>query len=66
MKVSYSNKLYEVRTERGYSIRRLSQLTGISKSHIAKIEAYESIPSICIAYTLARALDVEVDYLFRC
>lgn len=56
----------DVRNSKGMSIRELSKLSGVAKSHIEKIEAGTTSPSVDIMCKLARALDVPVYSLFSC
>lgn len=62
----YKSCLKEERIKKRYSIDQLSKKSGISKSHISRIENYERIPSVCVAYALARALSIHVNDLFQC
>ena len=47
-----------VREERSISIRKLAAMTGISPSHIVRIENGESMPTISTLCKIAKALDV--------
>lgn len=59
-------KLYvdKVRIEKGISIRELAARARISKSHVQRIEAGESIPTLEVICRIAKALDVPVTELF--
>lgn len=59
-------KLYvdKVRIEKGVSIRELAARAGISKSHVQRIEAGESVPSLEVICRIAKALNVPVTDLF--
>ncbi|MEG1564963.1 MAG: helix-turn-helix transcriptional regulator [Bacteroides sp.] len=58
--------LYEKRTEKAMSIRTLSAISGVAKSHIERIEAGETNPTISVMCKLAKALDISVGELFSC
>ena len=58
--------LRAVRKMHGVSIRRLSALTGISKSHIVRIENGESIPTVATLCKIANALHVYPGVLYSC
>lgn len=55
-----------VRAEKNMSIRALSEKSGVAKSHIQRIEAGETNPTIETMCKLAKALDVSVNELFSC
>ncbi|QEK11655.1 helix-turn-helix transcriptional regulator [Crassaminicella thermophila] len=62
-------KLYikEIRERRGFSIRQLSELSGISKTYIAELErGTKKNASMKVLCRLAKALDVHVSVLFNC
>ena len=52
-------KLYILRKKRGYSLRKLAELTGLSHSFICDIEHGRSNPSINNLQVLAKALEVK-------
>ena len=56
--------LRTVRRQRGLTLERLAEQTGLTKSYLSKIERRHSTPSIAVALKLARALDVDVGRLF--
>ncbi|WP_428909048.1 helix-turn-helix domain-containing protein [Niallia sp. Krafla_26] len=57
-------RLKRLRIQKGYSISKLSKLTGISKSYISYIERdLQNNPSYQILIKLADALDTSIDYL---
>lgn len=57
----------ELREKRGLSYEQLAQKSGVAKSYIQKIESNANVnPSARILCKLAKALDVEVEKLFRC
>lgn len=59
-------KLYvdRVRIEKGVSIRELAARAKISKSHVQRIEAGETMPSLEVMCRIARALEVPLTDLF--
>ncbi len=58
--------LASIRKEKGMSARRLSDLSGISKTHILNIENGNTSPTIDCLCKLACALRVDVRELFSC
>lgn len=57
-------KLEIVRNSKGYSIRQLVRMSGLSKSTIQKIERNKCSPSINTVENLAQALEVCIYDLF--
>ena len=57
--------LKQIRLEKGMTLETLSQLSGISKGHLSKIERQEREPKISTLILLAKALKVDVNYLYR-
>lgn len=57
--------LYQVRTERGLSAKELSRRSGISRTHILRIENEWSNQTLRCLCKLADAMDVEVGELFE-
>ena len=57
--------LKQVRLEKGMTLETLSQLSGISKGHLSKIERQEREPKISTLILLAKALKVDVNNLYR-
>ena len=58
------NNLATIRYELGMSLRQLAMLSGVSWSHIAKIESGERTPTLPVAYALCRALNKSVYVVF--
>lgn len=56
--------LRTVRKQRGLTLERLAEQTGLTKSYLSKVERRRSTPSIAVAMKVARALDVDVAQLF--
>ena len=52
------------RNKRGISIRKLSRITGISTSHIVRLENGESIPTVYTLMKIAKALQVPPSVLY--
>ena len=52
-------KLKEVREKKNISINQLSEMTGITKSHLSNIERNEKEPSLSILIRIALALRVD-------
>ena len=51
--------LKRLRRRQGYSLDRLSQLSGVSRAMIGQIETAKSVPTISLLSKVAKALDVE-------
>jgi XRE family transcriptional regulator, master regulator for biofilm formation len=59
-------KLQRLRSEKGYSITKLSLLTGISKSYLSLLEReIQTNPSLDVLEKIADALKVDVEYLVK-
>ncbi len=56
--------LRAVRRQRGLTLERLAEQTGLTKSYLSKIERRQSTPSIAVALKVAKALNVDVGRLF--
>lgn len=61
----YENHVKEYREKRGYTVRELSKLTGISVGHLSDIENGVKIPSVILAYRLEKALKCSIWELFH-
>ena len=57
--------LKQIRLEKGMTLETLSQLSGISKGHLRKIERQEREPKISTLILIAKALKVDVNNLYR-
>ena len=57
--------LKQIRLEKGMTLETLSQLSGISKGHLSKIERQEREPKISTLILIAKALKVDVNNLYR-
>lgn len=51
-------KVKEYRMEKGYSAEKLSEIAGVSKSHINNIESANSRASAEVLVRIANALDI--------
>ncbi len=56
-------KIKQCRMEKGYSAEKLSEVAGVSKSHINNIESANSRASAEVLVRIANALDTSVDVL---
>lgn len=52
------NNLRRLRTKRGLSLEKLSQLCGVSRAMLGQIELGQSAPTINVLWKIARALEV--------
>ncbi|MBX8944788.1 helix-turn-helix domain-containing protein [Lysinibacillus sp. K60] len=58
---AFADKLKRLRKARGFSLQRMSDMTGVSPSYISRLERNEKqSPSFPILVELARALKVDV------
>ena len=57
--------LKQIRLEKGMTLETLSQLSGISRGHLSKIERQEREPKISTLILIAKALKVDVNNLYR-
>lgn len=58
-------KIWKLRTIRGYSLRELEELSGVSKTTINNIENGKANPTMETLLLLAKALGVELSDLFE-
>lgn len=58
-------KVWQLRTAKGYSLRELEEISGVSKTTINNIENGKANPTIETLLLLAKALDVEISALFE-
>jgi len=65
MKLNLGKKLQMYRTAKGYSIRELSKLTGITSSMLSQIEHEQVNPSINSLKTIAQALSIPLYRFFQ-
>ena len=59
-----SNRLLDLRTERGLTQAALAELVGVSRKTINTIENGVFVPSTVLALKLARAMGLPVESLF--
>ena len=57
--------LGEIRAERGISLSKLSEMSGVSDTHINDIENGKYSPTITVICKIAKALDVKLDDLVK-
>nr|DAG53339.1 MAG TPA: helix-turn-helix XRE-family like protein [Caudoviricetes sp.] len=58
-------KVWQLRTAKGYSLRELEEISGVSKTTINNIENGRANPTIETLLLLAKALNVELSALFE-
>ncbi|MET8573019.1 XRE family transcriptional regulator [Streptomyces sp. NPDC004783] len=58
------NRVRQLRKERLMTLEVLAERAGVTKSYLSKIERGQSVPSIAISASLAKALAVPLDNLF--
>lgn len=64
MNVIIEMKIKEVRQEKGISVRKLSEMTGISKTYISDVENNHKIPTLYTLCIIAAYLEVSPNALF--
>ena len=57
--------LKQMRIEKGMTLKKLSERSGVSTSHISDIENNYKMPSLIVVVKLAKALDVGVADLYK-
>ena len=62
MKIVY--KLYEIRTEQGMSLRKLEELSGVSRATINRIENQQYNPTVLTLCMIADALNIAPSDLY--
>ncbi|MFD1831257.1 helix-turn-helix domain-containing protein [Streptomyces desertarenae] len=58
------NRVRQLRKERLMTLEALAERAGVTKSYLSKVERGQSVPSIAVSASLAKALDVPLDTLF--
>lgn len=56
-------RVRDLRTQRGWSLERLSRLCGVSRSMLSQIERSEANPTVAVALAIATALGISLDEL---
>jgi transcriptional regulator with XRE-family HTH domain len=62
--MSIGEYLKAAREEQGLTLEQASELSGISKSHLSRLESSERQPSVAVLLALSAALGVSVGTLF--
>lgn len=57
--------LKRIRKERNITLKRLSEMTGISESHLSYIERGEREPTLSILLRIASALNIDIKDLYE-
>jgi transcriptional regulator with XRE-family HTH domain len=57
-------RLRQIRTERGISVRELARRAGCSASLVSQVERGVTTPSAGVVYSLANELGISLDFLF--
>ena len=58
--------LREVREGKGVTVRKLAEMSGVSKNYICEIENGKANPTASVLCALATALEVPIDRIIRC
>jgi putative molybdopterin biosynthesis protein len=65
MNMQVENNLAQIREQRGLAAAHLAKIVGVSRQTIYAIEAGDYVPNTAVALKLARALEVNVEDLFK-
>jgi transcriptional regulator with XRE-family HTH domain len=65
VEIEVGRRLRELRTEQGYSIRALAEISGLNFNTLSLIENDKSSPSVSTLQQLARALQVPITAFFE-
>ncbi len=57
--------LRSVREKKGITLTKLAEKSGVSKTHINDIENYVKSPSLLVMVKLAKALNVDINELYK-
>ena len=63
--ISFGMHVRKLREEKKYSMRHLADLADVNYTQISKIETGKINTTISTAYALAKALDINIDELFK-
>jgi transcriptional regulator with XRE-family HTH domain len=58
------NNIKLFRKERNYTLDKLAEMSGSSKSYIWELEAEKSIPNVRLAYAISKALQHNIETVF--
>jgi len=61
--LTFSGRVAALRAERGWTQAQVAEATGLTKSHISRIEKHEREPSATVVARYARVFEVSADYL---
>lgn len=61
MKITIGKQIKILRMQRGLSITKLAQLSGVSKGYVSSIENHKTNPSAQMIKKVAKALEVPVE-----
>lgn len=62
--IDVSLKMRELRKNKGLSVKKLSELSGVSPGMISQIENGKVVPTIAIMWKLTQALETGIGYFF--
>lgn len=65
MAVAIGHQVRNLRNERGMTVTRVAQLTGLSPGMLSKIENGNALPSLVTLHALSRAFRVPMTYFFQ-
>lgn len=59
------NRIKVLRAERDWTQAELADKVGISRQAVISIEKYKYTPSLDLAFSIAKAFDVDINEVFR-
>jgi len=65
MQTPIRNRVKQLRTDRGWTQRRLAEEVGVSRQSINSIERNRYVPSLPLALIFARVFDLPTDDIFE-
>ena len=63
--IEIGNRIRQLRTKKGFSQEKLAELSNLNTSYIGQIERGEKNPSVDTVYNIAKALEVDLSFLFK-
>ena len=64
MAPNITNRIRELRSDRGWTQQQLADQTGVSRQSINSIECHRYVPSLPLALTFARVFGCSTDDIF--
>ncbi len=61
--MTFGERIIEVRKKRGMTQQELGKAIGVDKRVISKYEKNQNVPSVMVAFEIAKALEISLDFL---